>query len=495
MPESRTATGEDLPQRFGEFLLFDKIGQGGMAEIFLAKSLGTLGQQRLTVIKRVLPLLSADPQFAEMLIEEAKLCASLSHKNVVQVTDLGRVEDQLYIAMEYVEGFDLNALLRRCTRAKVPLPAEFVFLILEETLRALDYAHRATGPQGRPLQVIHRDVSPTNVLISCEGEVKLCDFGIARAVTREGALPPGALKGKFAYMSPEQASASHVDQRSDLFAAGILLWEMIAGHRLYKGDANQVLEQARVGEVPPLPDRGLPLYEHLALIVQRSLDPDPTDRFQTAREMLDVLGDYVQEAELFASQIRFSRFLTENFGEDLQCRRRERERASTAMGPKPDVSPVPNALLVEPEIKTSPEPPRLEIVAGPVSPPPQRKADGSPSPPLSPLPATSAADSAQPSSSSSPPSSEIPMPVVPARRPSRPELSIGLLQERSMVPPELTDFQEQPSADESWKGRQFSEPPETVPIAPQPSTPKWLWIVVALVALAAIAAVGYVATS
>lgn len=333
----------ELPQRFGEFLLFDKIGQGGMAEIFLGKALGTLGQQRLTVIKKVLPLLSADPQFAEMLVAEAKLCASLNHKNVVQVTDLGRVDEQLYIAMEYVEGFDLNDLLRRCTKAKVPLPAEFIFLVMEEVLRALDYAHRAKDAEGEALGIIHRDVSPTNVLISCEGEVKLCDFGIARATATEGSLPEGVLKGKFAYMSPEQALGSEIDQRADLFAAGILLWELIAGHRLYRGNADEILTKARKGEAPPLPDRELPNPDVLQELVSRALSAELEQRYQTAREMLDELRAYVGESGLFASQLRFAEFLRSHFGDELQRQRREREKASTASPRKIDEEPASSA--------------------------------------------------------------------------------------------------------------------------------------------------------
>lgn len=454
MPAGHSRT-ENLPQRFGEFLLFDKIGQGGMAEIFLAKSLGPLGQQRLTVIKRVLPLLSADPQFADMLIAEAKLCASLSHKNVVQVTDLGRVEDQLYIAMEYVEGFDLNDLLTRCTRAKVPLPAEFVFLILEETLRALDYAHRASDSRGRPLQIIHRDVSPTNVLISCEGEVKLCDFGIARAVAFDATLPEGALKGKFAYMSPEQARGEAVDQRSDLFATGILAWEMIAGHRLYRGNANEVLRQARAGDVPPLPDRGLPRYQRVAEMIQRALAVDPAERFQTANDMLEAVDDYVREAGLFASQIRFSRFLRDNFGDELQRQRRERERASLSpgAGASSASSPAPRIELSRP---------RLQVVSG--SPPPPEPGEG---------------------------------PEPPPAEASPPPPSIGLRQARSLAPPSLDEVTE-PVAAPSWASARFSEDPPVV-IARRPrragGAGAWVWIAISLGMLLVVAAVGYAVLS
>jgi serine/threonine-protein kinase len=296
-----------------------------MAEIFLAKSLGTLGQQRLTVIKRVLPHLSADSQFSEMLVNEAKLCAQLNHRNIVQVTDLGRVSELIYIAMEYVEGFDLNGLLRRCTEGQTRLPSEFVFFILEETLRALDVAHRAVDDQGEPLGIIHRDVSPTNVLISYEGEVKLCDFGIAKATARDGALPDGVLRGKFAYMSPEQARGERIDQRSDLFAVGILLWELVAGHRLYRGETQEVLRLVQRGDTPPLPERALPRQEHLSAIVTKALAPESHLRYGSAREMLDDLGEYVKKGGLFASQLRFAQFLRDSFGDELR-RRRELRR-------------------------------------------------------------------------------------------------------------------------------------------------------------------------
>src|SRR3984885_4518469 len=156
-----------LPRKFGRYALFDFIGRGGMAEIFLARAHTELGAARLCVVKQILPEFATHPQFAEMLIHEAKLAARLNHAHIVQVFDLGRERDQLYIAMEYVEGFDLNALLRRCSQKKIPLP--------------LDYAHRRVTDDGKPLGIVHRDFSPSNVGLSLEGEVKVCDFGIAHA--------------------------------------------------------------------------------------------------------------------------------------------------------------------------------------------------------------------------------------------------------------------------------------------------------------------------
>src|SRR5580658_5150279 len=199
-----------LPRTFGRYALFDFIGKGGMAEIYLARQKTEFGATRLCVVKQILPHLAGDLRFSEMLVHEAKLAARLSHANVVQVFDLGRADDRLFITMEYVEGFDLNDLLRRCSRAQVPLPFELAVHVVRESLRGLDYAHRRTDDEGRPLGIVHRDVSPSNLLVSFEGEVKVCDFGIARAndAISNGSTPhelDEALKGKAGYMSPEHA--------------------------------------------------------------------------------------------------------------------------------------------------------------------------------------------------------------------------------------------------------------------------------------------------
>src|ERR1039458_6864551 len=181
MSAAASAAPTRLPRSFGRYVLFDFIGKGGMAEIYLARQKRERGAPRLCVVKQILPGLAGDPKFSEMLVHEAKLAARLSHANVVQVFDLGRADARLFIAMEYVEGFDLNDLLGRCSRAKVPLPFELAVHVLREALRGLDYAHRRTDDEGRPLGIVHRDVSPSNLLGSFEGAGKVCDFGIAHA--------------------------------------------------------------------------------------------------------------------------------------------------------------------------------------------------------------------------------------------------------------------------------------------------------------------------
>lgn len=339
-----------LPRVFGNYLLFDRIGRGGMAEIFLARADLSLGASRHVVVKQVLAHLSDDEGFARMLIAEAKLAALLNHQNIVQVLDLGVEDRRLFIAMEYVEGFDLNQLLRHLSERRISLPAEFALLIVRETLSAIAYAHRATDSHGEDLGVVHRDVSPSNVLISFEGEVKLCDFGIARAVgatmddrpaglssdqaetgdAESSRIQRARVAGKSAYMAPEHARGDEIDARADIFAAGIVLWELCAGRRLYKGTEAEMLAMARAGAVRPLPDRGLPSSASLQAILDRALAVDPSSRYFRAEEMLKDLDVYALQHGLMASQLKFGGFLTEHFGEEIVNVRRGREAAAHA---------------------------------------------------------------------------------------------------------------------------------------------------------------------
>jgi len=339
MSAAPTAARTLLPRSFGRYALFDFIGQGGMAEIYLARQKTDLGATRLCVVKQILPGLAGDPKFSEMLVHEAKLAARLSHANVVQVFDLGRADARLFIAMEYVEGFDLNDLLGRCSRARVPFPFELAVHVLREALRGLDYAHRRTDDEGRPLGIVHRDVSPSNLLVSFEGEVKVCDFGIAHA--NDMLLGAGsdahelseAIKGKAGYMSPEHAAGQPIDARSDVFAAGIVLWELAAGRRLYRvGEGREsLLEQARRAEVPELPAQGLPDADKLQAIVGKALARDRGARYVSAAAMLRELEGYAASARLMTSPLALGDWLEKTFGADILAKRRTRERAAAAL--------------------------------------------------------------------------------------------------------------------------------------------------------------------
>jgi len=346
--ESRTV----LPRKFGRYVLFDFIGKGGMAEIYLARAKTDLGASRLCVVKQILPELAAYPQFAEMLIHEAKLAARLNHANIVQVFDLGREDERLYIAMDYIEGFDLNELLRRCSREKVPLPFDFALYIVAEALKGLGYAHRRVDDDGKPLGIVHRDVSPSNILISFEGDVRVCDFGIARATEIAVSTDSGgsgavdeAIKGKAGYMSPEHARGEAIDARGDVFAIGIVLWELVAGRRMYKAEKGKpsLLEQARRAEVPELPHRGFANEEKLRAIVYKALATKREARYATAQAMLFDLEAYVAEARLVASPIRLGEWLVEKFGEEILMQRRARERAISALdlGAPVSLDPLP----------------------------------------------------------------------------------------------------------------------------------------------------------
>ncbi|WP_437710962.1 serine/threonine-protein kinase [Sorangium sp. So ce448] len=347
-PRRRAAPrgGRLLPCQIGRYTLFDHIGQGGMADLYLARVRTDLGAARLVAIKEVAPRFAHDPRFVEMLASEARLAAGLRHASIVQVEDLCREDGSLFIAMEYVEGLDLRELLRRCARQKVKFPVAFSLLIIAEALQALAYAHRKG--------VVHRDVSPSNVLLSFEGEIKLCDFGIARAHERCGAMDE-ALQGKAGYMSPEQARGEALDARSDVFAAGILLWELLAGRRMYSASAalskeaarGDLLELARRASIPPLVERGLPDEAALHAIVARALAVAPDERYPSAAAMLQDLAAYAAAAELTASPLRFGAWLRDNFGAELVAPRRARERAVRALelGPPAVIEPIATAAI------------------------------------------------------------------------------------------------------------------------------------------------------
>ena len=344
---------KSLPRKMGRYLLFDHIGQGGMAQIFLARATSDVGATRTCVVKEILPVYATRSEFADMLIAEAKLAAKLSHANVVQVFDLGREGDTLYIAMEYVEGFDLAAVLRRCSKQKIKLPPELAFHVVAEALQGLDYAHRAKDEAGKPLGIVHRDVSPSNVLVSFEGEVKVCDFGIAHA-NDAAELADDAIKGKAGYMSPEHARGDALDARADVFAAGIVLWELLAGRKLYRSDGGPLLDQAKRAEIPALPERGFPHEEELGAIVKRALAPNRDDRFASAQEMRTALTDWARKAAFVANPIRLGDWLRENFGDEIVAQRAAREQSAGA---------IESAPVVAPKAIRTPETPKVDVPA------------------------------------------------------------------------------------------------------------------------------------
>ena len=287
IPVFSASAGEPVEgERFGQYTLLEHVATGGMAEVWKARMRGVEGFQKTVAIKRILPHMTDNAEFVGMFIDEAKLAAQLTHPNIVHIYDLGKIGRDYYIAMEYVDGKDLRSLLNAARRKGMGMPLGLGLLIAARVASALDYAHRKRDFEDRELGLVHRDVSPQNVLLTAEGDVKLCDFGIAKAVSKVGQTQMGALKGKLQYMSPEQAWGRPVDARSDLFSLGAVLFEMVTGERLFTGESEiSVLEAVRQGRTraPRQVDPSLP--REVDEIVARALAVDPKDRFQTAGEM------------------------------------------------------------------------------------------------------------------------------------------------------------------------------------------------------------------
>lgn len=292
-----TGTGTTFPGGFGRYQLLEKIAAGGMAEVFKARMRGEEGFEKIVAIKRILPHMADNDDFITMFVDEAKLAAQLTHNNIIHIYDLGKVDAYHYIAMEYVDGKDLRSILKQGNERGYPLPPELAILVASKIANALDYAHRRMGMDGKELNLVHRDVSPQNILISFEGDIKLCDFGIAKAATKVSQTQTGALKGKLQYMSPEQAWGKKIDRRTDIFSLGIVLFEMLTGERLFTGDTDlTILEQVRDAKVVAPSTKNPDVPKKLDQVVLKALAKNPQDRYQNAsefeKELLSILYSY-----------------------------------------------------------------------------------------------------------------------------------------------------------------------------------------------------------
>lgn len=277
----------------GRYRLMSRIGKGGMAEIYVAKLVGALGFEKHLVIKRILPHLAADPGFVSMFVTEAKLVCQLVHPNIVQVFEFGEADGEYFIAMEHVDGIDGHRLWKTLALRRERLPAALALHIVGEALKGLDHAHRAMSPDGRLLGVVHRDVSPSNLLISWRGDVKIGDFGIAH-VRQESKSQAGALKGKFGYMTPEQLAGLEVDHRSDVFSAGTVLAELLTGVRLFFGKSDfETMRNVIEVKLGALEAQASQLDPEVLAIVERALQRDPRDRFSSAGEFQEAIADYL----------------------------------------------------------------------------------------------------------------------------------------------------------------------------------------------------------
>lgn len=276
------------------YKIVDKIDAGGMAEIYRANAITLDGFEKAVAIKRILPSLCNQPKFVNMFLDEARLSMHLNHANIVQVFDVGRAQGTYFIVMELVEGHNLRRLFQRMTEVGYRVPVHIALYIVTEMLQGLGHAHERRDASGSLLGIVHRDVSPPNVLVSHSGEVKVTDFGLAKAVTQAELTDPGIVKGKFSYLSPEALDGRAVDHRADIFSTGVVLWELLANRRLFLGKSEmETVELVEKAEIPSLTLLNPDVPEELDRLVAKSLHRDPRKRFHSAREMGDALTAYL----------------------------------------------------------------------------------------------------------------------------------------------------------------------------------------------------------
>lgn len=313
----------EFPASFGKYELLERIATGGMAEVYLARSFGIAGFEKRLVIKRIRAELAKDPQFVQLFIHEARISVQLNHANVVQVYDLGRVGEAWYMAMEHLHGRDLTRLVKTLRARDERLPIPVSVAITAELLRGLHYAHTRPDPDGNLLGLVHRDVSPHNVVITFDGSAKLVDFGVARLMNTvqsetEG-IRDGPGGGKYAYMSPEQAEGGAFDHRTDVYSAGIVLWELIAGHRLFQDpDPSEKLRRVREAVIPDPRDEGVELEEGLWQVVRKALAKDPTERYASAALFEEDLRAWLFKNNEPAGNAEIAKWMAHTFPADAR---------------------------------------------------------------------------------------------------------------------------------------------------------------------------------
>lgn len=321
--ETRPAVRPFRPERFGSFTLLAPLGAGGMGEIYLARSTFQGGLDRLCAIKRILPRLANDPEFVARFQDEVRTLLQLQHGAIAQVYDAGDFEGDCWIALEFVDGKDLRKLLQRLRQLGEKLPLELSLFIAVKVLEALAYAHRKKDEGGRELGLVHRDVSPQNILLSYEGEVKVIDFGLAESKMSTARSPAQTVLGKLYYMPPEQARGDFVDRRSDLYSMGVVLWEMLVGKNPFEDSpADEILARVRDPSLPPIQTVDPSVPTAVAAVVDRALSPEPFRRFATAEEMRSRLSACLSEMAPDVGPEGLGRYLTHLFRAEFE---RERE--------------------------------------------------------------------------------------------------------------------------------------------------------------------------
>ncbi len=318
--------------RFGKYRLIERIAVGGMAEIFLAHQKHEDGHESPVVIKRIRPHLSKHAAFVKMFLNEARLAAQLNHPNVVQIHDLGKIAESYFISMEYVAGRDMRRVVPKAEALGIPFPLVYAVKIASCVCAGLHHAHTKVDLYGNPLNIVHRDVSPENVVVAFDGSVKILDFGIAKAANQVGQTRTGEIKGKLSYMSPEQCLGTPLDCRSDIFSLGVVLYEWLTGFKLFTGESEvAVMRSITEGKIyaPSYFREDLP--ERLEVILMKALERDRDKRYQTAAQMQKDLDAFLDAYEFTPTALHLSNFLKQLFEEELQEeQRRMQVRAAAA---------------------------------------------------------------------------------------------------------------------------------------------------------------------
>jgi serine/threonine protein kinase len=296
------------------YRIVEKIDMGGMAEIYRGRSVTLEGIEKEVAIKRVLPQLTKNRKFVAMFLDEARLSMHLNHANIVQVFDVGKADHTYFIVMEFVDGYNLRKIFQRATETNTNIPVEIAVYMMMQVCNALGHAHDKRDSEGDPLNIVHRDVSPPNVLISKAGEVKLTDFGLAKAVSQLEVTDPGIVKGKFSYLAPETAAGLDVDHRADIFAMGIILFELLTNRRLFLGGTDvETVELVEKAEVPSVSRLNSDVPRELEKILVRALERDPRKRFASAQECSDRLAEWLFGANLKVTPFDLASFLRRLF--------------------------------------------------------------------------------------------------------------------------------------------------------------------------------------
>jgi serine/threonine protein kinase len=331
------------PIPFGKYYLLERVNIGGMAEIFKAKAFGVEGFERLLAVKKILASIAEDESFINMFIDEAKIAGQLNHPNIAQIFDLGRVSDDYFIALEYISGKDFKTIFERSRRIgeKVSIPR--VCHIMMKVCEGLGYAHAKKDAQGQDLNIVHRDVSPQNILLSYEGEVKIIDFGIAKAQGKTSQTQVGILKGKFSYMSPEQVRGLHIDRRSDIFSLGIVLYELLTLERLFLGESDfDTLEKIRKVEMSPPSLYNPHIPKELEDVVLKALAKSPEDRYQTSHELADALEQFMRNQGYYYTNKDLAAYMKEAFSADIEFENKKLEYYRSLNLQPPEESSAPS---------------------------------------------------------------------------------------------------------------------------------------------------------